>query len=137
MSKLVRFGISLEEGLLKDFDRYIKEKEYGNRSEAIRDLIREGLSRDIIRRIQEMRRLMDLPVEAFIDVYIQVPIEDDKKSLQDYETYLREEIRAHNLTVTLPVSVKGEDVDFEKIWTIEERTFHIGIKKVEETRVNS
>ena len=40
MSKLVRFGISLEEGLLKDFDRHIREKEYENRSEAIRDMIR-------------------------------------------------------------------------------------------------
>jgi isoleucyl-tRNA synthetase len=106
-------------------------------SQLTKDLIREGLTRDIIRRIQEMRRLMDLPVEAFIDVYIQVSIEDDKKSVQDYDTYLREEIRARNLTVTLPESSKGEDVDFEKTWTIEERTFHIGIKKVEETRINS
>lgn len=40
MSKLVRFGVSLEEELLKNFDRYIREKEYQNRSEAIRDLIR-------------------------------------------------------------------------------------------------
>jgi len=43
MSKLVRFGASLEDHLLKDFDKYVKEKEYQNRSEAIRDLIREGL----------------------------------------------------------------------------------------------
>ena len=42
MSKLVRFGVSLESGLLKDFDRHIKATEYKNRSEAIRDLIREG-----------------------------------------------------------------------------------------------
>lgn len=40
MSKLVRFGISLESSLLKDFDKYIKEKQYKNRSEAIRGLIR-------------------------------------------------------------------------------------------------
>ena len=42
MSKLVRFGVSLEGNLLKDFDKHIKEKNYENRSEAIRDLIREG-----------------------------------------------------------------------------------------------
>ena len=42
MSKLVRFGVSLEGGLLKDFDRHIKAREYKNRSEAIRDLIRDG-----------------------------------------------------------------------------------------------
>lgn len=40
MTKLVRFGISLEEELLRNFDKYIKDKEYQNRSEAIRDLIR-------------------------------------------------------------------------------------------------
>ena len=43
MSKLVRFGISLEEELLRNFDNHIREKEYQNRSEAIRDLIREGI----------------------------------------------------------------------------------------------
>ncbi|NQU74655.1 MAG: nickel-responsive transcriptional regulator NikR, partial [Candidatus Omnitrophica bacterium] len=43
MSKLVRFGVSLEKGLLENFDKGIREKAYRNRSEAIRDMIREGL----------------------------------------------------------------------------------------------
>ncbi|MBD3384358.1 nickel-responsive transcriptional regulator NikR [candidate division KSB1 bacterium] len=43
MSKLVRFGISLDAQLLKEFDALIKKKEYANRSEAIRDLIRDVL----------------------------------------------------------------------------------------------
>ncbi len=43
MSDLIRFGISLEKKLLKDFDSLIKNKEYPNRSEAIRDLIRNSL----------------------------------------------------------------------------------------------
>lgn len=43
MSKLVRFGVSLEEGLLKKFDRHIKQNKYTNRSEAVRDLIRKEL----------------------------------------------------------------------------------------------
>ncbi|MFH1479292.1 MAG: nickel-responsive transcriptional regulator NikR [Candidatus Omnitrophota bacterium] len=42
MSELVRFGVSLEKDLLRGFDKHIKDKEYQNRSEAIRDLIREG-----------------------------------------------------------------------------------------------
>ena len=37
---LERIGISLEEGLLVQFDRLIADKGYVNRSEAIRDLIR-------------------------------------------------------------------------------------------------
>ncbi|HET6437099.1 MAG TPA: nickel-responsive transcriptional regulator NikR [Anaeromyxobacter sp.] len=40
---LERIGISLEEGLLAQFDRLIAEKGYVNRSEAVRDLIRDPL----------------------------------------------------------------------------------------------
>jgi CopG family transcriptional regulator, nickel-responsive regulator len=43
MSKLVRFGVSLEEDLLIKFDRLIKQRKYTNRSEALRDMIREEL----------------------------------------------------------------------------------------------
>ena len=43
MSDIVRFGVSLEKGLLEKFDRLITVKSYPNRSEAIRDLIRENL----------------------------------------------------------------------------------------------
>ena len=43
MSDLVRFGISLEKVLLDNFDNLIKRRKYTNRSEAIRDLIRQEL----------------------------------------------------------------------------------------------
>jgi CopG family nickel-responsive transcriptional regulator len=43
MPDLVRFGVSLEQELLTKFDKLIKEEDYPNRSEAIRDLIREHL----------------------------------------------------------------------------------------------
>lgn len=43
MADIVRFGVSLEKELLDKFDILIKEKKYPNRSEAIRDLIRENL----------------------------------------------------------------------------------------------
>lgn len=43
MPQLVRFGVSLEQDLLKQFDQRIRNKNYTNRSEAIRDLIREEL----------------------------------------------------------------------------------------------
>ncbi|PID77505.1 MAG: nickel-responsive transcriptional regulator NikR [Deltaproteobacteria bacterium] len=39
---LKRFSISIEEELLSIFDEYIQEKQYNNRSEAIRDLIRKS-----------------------------------------------------------------------------------------------
>jgi len=43
MGNTVRFGISLDESLLASFDELIEQKNYMNRSEAIRDLIRASL----------------------------------------------------------------------------------------------
>lgn len=43
---LERVGISLEDSLLAKFDRLIKRRGYADRSEAVRDLIREQLVRE-------------------------------------------------------------------------------------------
>ena len=43
MSKLVRFGVSLEKKLLDHFDALIVKRGYASRSEALRDLIRQTL----------------------------------------------------------------------------------------------
>ena len=39
----IRFGVSMESRLIQAFDRHIADKGYANRSEAIRDLVRENL----------------------------------------------------------------------------------------------
>jgi len=46
MSDIIRFGVSLEEGLLSRFDELVESKGYPSRSEAIRDLIRDLLVRE-------------------------------------------------------------------------------------------
>jgi CopG family nickel-responsive transcriptional regulator len=43
MTRLARFGVSIEDDLLKRFDRFIEGTGYLNRSEAFRDLIRARL----------------------------------------------------------------------------------------------
>jgi len=43
MGDITRFGISIDSDLLESFDRLIAQKGYQNRSEAIRDLIRNAL----------------------------------------------------------------------------------------------
>jgi CopG family nickel-responsive transcriptional regulator len=48
MSDIERIGVSLEEDLLAAFDKIIGARGYKNRSEAIRDLIREDLSKQKI-----------------------------------------------------------------------------------------
>jgi len=46
MSEVIRFGVSTDERLLGKFDTLIAEKGYVNRSEAVRDLIRNALVED-------------------------------------------------------------------------------------------
>ena len=46
MTDLARFGISIDQHLLEKFDKLIDRKGYVNRSEAIRDLIRNTLVED-------------------------------------------------------------------------------------------
>ncbi len=41
--KIIRFGVSIETGLLNKFDKLSSKKGYSNRSEALRDLIRDKL----------------------------------------------------------------------------------------------
>ena len=43
MAGLFRFGVSLDKTLLDKFDNYIRKRNYSNRSEALRDLIRQEL----------------------------------------------------------------------------------------------
>ena len=46
MADLIRFGVSIPDELLDKFDELISSKGYTNRSEAIRDLIRDRLVED-------------------------------------------------------------------------------------------
>ena len=44
MSNLTRTALAIDEGLLSKFDRWLAERGYDNRSEAMRDLIRAALT---------------------------------------------------------------------------------------------
>jgi CopG family transcriptional regulator, nickel-responsive regulator len=46
MSNLVRCSLSLEKSLFEQLDRLVDENEYENRSEFVRDLIREALVKE-------------------------------------------------------------------------------------------
>lgn len=57
---LIRFGVSLPQTLIQRFDQLIKEKQYPNRSEAIRDLIRKRLIEEEIVQDQEVIGVLHL-----------------------------------------------------------------------------
>lgn len=46
MSDLVRFSVSMESELGQRLDQLLANRNFGNRSEAIRDMVREALVRD-------------------------------------------------------------------------------------------
>jgi CopG family transcriptional regulator, nickel-responsive regulator len=46
MSTITRFSVSLEDDLLEQFDRYCKQEHFATRSEAIRQLLRERLTKE-------------------------------------------------------------------------------------------
>ncbi|MGC9017941.1 MAG: nickel-responsive transcriptional regulator NikR [Caldimicrobium sp.] len=53
MEELARFGVSIPRQLLEAFDTYLEKKHYANRSEAIRDLIRQKLVEEEWKESQE------------------------------------------------------------------------------------
>lgn len=48
MGKTVRFGVSMDSDLVDLLDAMSREKGYGNRSEALRDLVRQELVNDFV-----------------------------------------------------------------------------------------
>lgn len=60
MSELVRFGVSIDQDLLENYDRLIAERGYATRSEALRDLIREALIQQRIETQSEINALGSL-----------------------------------------------------------------------------
>jgi CopG family transcriptional regulator, nickel-responsive regulator len=45
VSNITRFSVSLEDDLLEEFDRYCNQQKFATRSEAIRQLLREQLTK--------------------------------------------------------------------------------------------
>ena len=62
MSDIIRFGVSIDEALLDNYDRYIADRGYATRSEALRDLIRDALIQQKIEAGSDVRALGSLTV---------------------------------------------------------------------------
>jgi isoleucyl-tRNA synthetase len=87
------------------------------------ELEAEGLARELIRRIQSMRKEMNLDVEDRIQTEIAMDLEK-RKALQDWTNHIKEETRSK--TVTFVETPTGALV---KKWAIDELTIDIGIQK--------
>ena len=95
------------------------------------ELEAEGNARELIRRIQEMRRQIDLNVEDFIDVFVRI---GDKKVCDlvasQWEEGIMEEVRATSLALMGPDGVSSEGPwGLVKDWDIEGLPVTIGISR--------
>ncbi len=84
-------------------------------------LRREAYAREIIRRIQEMRKELDLDVEEFIESYVEV----DAQLVEGWEEYIKNETRSK-------VLIFGKAEGYVREWDIEGMQVRIGIKRLEE-----
>ncbi|HVP94826.1 MAG TPA: isoleucine--tRNA ligase [Methanoregulaceae archaeon] len=95
------------------------------------ELEAEGNARELIRRIQEMRRQIDLNVEDYIDAYVMI---GDTK-VRDLVTSrwkqgIMEEVRATSLSLHGPGGVPPEGPwELEKDWDIEGLSITIGVSR--------
>jgi isoleucyl-tRNA synthetase len=79
-----------------------------------KELVREGFVREIVRRLQEMRKRLDLPDPQKLEW------------LEDEREYLMGEVRAKTLHLLRPDQEKPK-VNAEENWQIEGRTFQMGL----------
>lgn len=76
--ELYRFGVSMEQSLIDKFDNYLLKRNYYNRSEAIRDLIRNLLAKEKV----EIKNDVVYGVISFIYAHYQRELEDKITSYQ-------------------------------------------------------
>jgi isoleucyl-tRNA synthetase len=98
-------------------------------------LLEEGLVRDVVRRLQEMRRTMNLPVDGFVTAYILTPAKMEKTWLEKRRDYIKEEIRAKRLYL-LERGEKKPKVEFEKTWIINGKPYEMGLKLLTQSGSN-
>jgi isoleucyl-tRNA synthetase len=95
---------------LDDFEIIEKEKEHFAKTQSNEitllintlltpDLEAEGFAREIVRRIQSMRKDMDLDVESRINTMISIP-KDKQTALEKWNKYISDETRSKQFTVS-------------------------------------
>lgn len=92
------------------------------------DVLSLGYSREVVRRIQEMRKELDLDIEAFIEA--RVGVRDGKVvellNQNSSWSYISNETRAKKLVISQEIEGGG----YEKRWRIDGLEFHISVKKL-------
>ncbi len=92
--------------------------------EVDEELRLEGLAREVVRRIQEMRKELDLDMEERIDVWIETDDEEIARAVKKYMDYVTREVRADSLFLN---ESPPEEVDADREWDVEGSGLRIAI----------
>lgn len=91
-------------------------------TEMTEEILSEAYTREIVRRVQEMRKQMDLHIEDKIHLYLVLP-ERIRKLIEDWLSYIQNETRAETITFN---KVEG----YIKDWEFDGIKIRIGIIKI-------
>ncbi|WP_455392339.1 isoleucine--tRNA ligase [[Eubacterium] cellulosolvens] len=94
-------------------------------TELTPELRAEGFARELVRRIQEMRKEMDLKVEDSIDTVAKVSTELEEL-LKNWHEYISTETRSIKLEISSQVSAEGTHT---KDWLVNEEKLVLGLTK--------
>jgi isoleucyl-tRNA synthetase len=86
----------------------------------------EGLARDAVRRMQQMRKEMDLKVDSFVHAYVVAPSKKEVDLLKSKRGYIAGEVRAKQLKITTG-ETKVQLPYYTKRWQIGGQTFEFGL----------
>ncbi|MCD6592400.1 MAG: isoleucine--tRNA ligase [Thaumarchaeota archaeon] len=93
-----------------------------------REIVARSLAREVIRRIQVMRKEMNLNISDYINAVVVLRDEEDLQLLNEMKDYIMEEIRGKSLTITLDEK-KSLEGGYEKTWNIEGKDYRMIIAR--------
>ena len=93
-----------------------------------REIVARSLAREVIRRIQVMRKEMNLNISDYINAVVVLRDEEDLQLLNEMKDYIMEEIRGKSLIITLDEK-KSLEGGYEKTWNIEGKDYRMIIAR--------
>jgi isoleucyl-tRNA synthetase len=95
------------------------------------ELLAESLAKEVVRRVQTMRKEMNLKIEEFVDVVVRFGEGESLELIRPIEAYIRSEVRANRLVLLGPRQelAYAEGSHF-KAWDVEEERVEIAVKRL-------
>jgi isoleucyl-tRNA synthetase len=93
-------------------------------TEVTPEILSEAMSRELVRRIQDMRKDLDLEVESHIVVAVECSAEF-QNLVKPFLEYISHEVRAKEL------SFQAQEDGYRKPWKIEDHELIVGIKQLD------